>query len=407
MFNSSRQHPPPSLRVAWNSRQHEQISGLLNQQLGPEYIAYRQGNGGMRVPYLEGWKVISLANEVFGFDGWNSEVISQTVDYVDESNGKISLGLSVVVRVTLKSGSFHEDVGYGHIENARHKAMAFEKCKKEATTDGMKRALRLFGNVLGNCLYDSTYLRNVARVEASKDNFNPDGLKRRPEFDPVKITSTTTPMAIAPVGGNSISSVQQTPTSHGRGALKVNTSAATNADPDPTNYEKLLNSQDFLSDDSDDVDWGEIDGLPAVKDEFPIPAPPVQAPEAQAANSQQPAGEGSELPATFFKIGDLKEVKPNTPFSLEAPFDPTSVSPVARRTGLVHHNKSAPVKRLLDCGDPTPPPLGSIGAPRHSQRLSQRRSEPPSELPASALNILKSPPEKRQKLKGENPNHSS
>jgi DNA repair and recombination protein RAD52 len=75
---------------------------------------------------------------------------------VDENttNGKITLGLSTIVRVTLRDGTYHEDIGYGHIENCKGKAAAFEKAKKEAVTDAMKRALRNFGNVLGNCLYD-------------------------------------------------------------------------------------------------------------------------------------------------------------------------------------------------------------------------------------------------------------
>lgn len=85
------------------------------------------------------------------------------IDFVDENttNGKITLGLSTIVRVTLKDGTYHEDIGYGHIENCKGKAAAFEKAKKEAATDAMKRALRNFGNVLGNCLYDKDYLSTL------------------------------------------------------------------------------------------------------------------------------------------------------------------------------------------------------------------------------------------------------
>ena len=38
---------------------------------------------------------------------------------------------------------------------------ALEKAKKEAVTDGLKRALRLFGNRLGGTIYDKKYLRDV------------------------------------------------------------------------------------------------------------------------------------------------------------------------------------------------------------------------------------------------------
>ena len=59
-----------------------------------------------------------------------------------------------------------QDIGYGHIENCKGKAAAFEKAKKEGTTDGLKRALRNFGNVLGNCVYDKEYLARITKIKA-------------------------------------------------------------------------------------------------------------------------------------------------------------------------------------------------------------------------------------------------
>jgi len=32
-------------------------------------------------------------------------------------------------------------------------------------TDGLKRALRNFGNVMGNCLYDKSYAQEVVKVK--------------------------------------------------------------------------------------------------------------------------------------------------------------------------------------------------------------------------------------------------
>lgn len=64
-----------------------------------------------------------------------------------------------------KSNEHGQDIGYGHIENCKGKAAAFEKAKKEGTTDGLKRALRTFGNVLGNCIYDKEYLAKVTRLK--------------------------------------------------------------------------------------------------------------------------------------------------------------------------------------------------------------------------------------------------
>ncbi|KAF1970524.1 hypothetical protein BU23DRAFT_556735 [Bimuria novae-zelandiae CBS 107.79] len=162
------------------------LQSRLNKQLGPEYISQRPGAGGGRVAYLEGNKAIALANEVFGFNGWSSSLGQVQIDYVDENtqNGKVCLGLSIIVRITLKDGTYHEDIGYGSIENGKGKAASFEKAKKEAATDGLKRALRTFGNVLGNCLYDKAYLKKVQSMKVEPVKFQEDNLHRHPDFGP-------------------------------------------------------------------------------------------------------------------------------------------------------------------------------------------------------------------------------
>lgn len=58
------------------------ISSLLDKQLGPEYVSYRAGPGGGKVPYLRGDKAINLANEIFGFNGWSSSILDVHLDYV-------------------------------------------------------------------------------------------------------------------------------------------------------------------------------------------------------------------------------------------------------------------------------------------------------------------------------------
>ncbi|EMR09566.1 hypothetical protein PNEG_02152 [Pneumocystis murina B123] len=158
------------------------LQSLLDRQLGPEYISYRPGVNGSKVHYLEAWKVINLANEVFGFNGWSSSIQNIQVDYIDEfkESGRLNLGVSVIVRVTLKNGIYHEDIGYGCVENFRGKGAAFEKAKKEGTTDALKRALRTFGNVLGNCLYDKTYLREIGKIHVTKNKFDISELHRHP-----------------------------------------------------------------------------------------------------------------------------------------------------------------------------------------------------------------------------------
>jgi len=103
------------------------LQSRLEKQLGPEYISTRPGAGGGKVHYLAAEKAINLANEVFGFNGWSSQIREVQIDFVrchfssfltmaltritqvDESeSGKVSLGLSIIVRVSLRDGTFHE-----------------------------------------------------------------------------------------------------------------------------------------------------------------------------------------------------------------------------------------------------------------------------------------------------------
>ncbi|KAI0703735.1 Rad52/22 family double-strand break repair protein-domain-containing protein [Cytidiella melzeri] len=151
-----------------NAKKTAALQVKLEKKLGPEYISQRPGpGGGMKLTYVEGWKIINLANEVFGFNGWSSNVVSMTTDFIDfnEQSQRYTVGVSAIIRVTLRDGVFHEDVGYGMLENSKSKGAALDKCKKEAVTDGVKRALRNFGNLLGNCLYDKQYAQEIVKVK--------------------------------------------------------------------------------------------------------------------------------------------------------------------------------------------------------------------------------------------------
>ena len=64
-----------------------------------------------QIAYVEGWKLIELANDTFGFNGWSHSVTHMNIDFVDEVNGRFLVGICAFVRVQLKDGCFHEDVG--------------------------------------------------------------------------------------------------------------------------------------------------------------------------------------------------------------------------------------------------------------------------------------------------------
>ncbi|CDO92094.1 unnamed protein product [Kluyveromyces dobzhanskii CBS 2104] len=161
-----------------NKSGKDDIQTKLDKKLGPEYISKRVGFGSSRVAYIEGWKAINLANQIFGYNGWSTEVKNVTIDFLDERQGKFSVGCTAIVRVSLADGTYREDIGYGTVENERRKSSAFERAKKSAVTDALKRCLRGFGNALGNCLYDKDFLAKIDKVKFDPPDFDEGNLFR-------------------------------------------------------------------------------------------------------------------------------------------------------------------------------------------------------------------------------------
>ncbi|XP_033260064.1 DNA repair protein RAD52 homolog isoform X7 [Orcinus orca] len=195
----------------YTAEEYQAIQNALRQRLGPEYISSRVAGGGQKVCYIEGHRVINLANEMFGYNGWAHSITQQNVDFVDLNNGKFYVGVCAFVRVQLKDGSYHEDVGYGVSEGLKSKALSLEKARKEAVTDGLKRALRSFGNALGNCILDKDYLRSLNKLphqlplevdltKAKRQDFEPcveqarySSCRRNPTLGPPRPQEVTSP----------------------------------------------------------------------------------------------------------------------------------------------------------------------------------------------------------------------
>lgn len=158
-------------RKNFNAEERRTIQELLCKKLGQEHVATRPGQGGIKFSYVEGWKVVELASSIFGYDGWSSSIVDCSPDFIEQGkNGRFTVGATAIVRVMLKDGTYHEDVGFGIADNMPKKGLAIENAKKEAVTDARKRALRLFGNALGNCLYDKQHLKRIKLVDTDKSD---------------------------------------------------------------------------------------------------------------------------------------------------------------------------------------------------------------------------------------------
>lgn len=75
---------------------------------------------------------------------------------------------TVVLKVTVRGGQCHMDCGTGSTENQRTKSDAISLARKEAFTDARKRALKNFGNALGNSLYDREHLQYMQSARAAQ-----------------------------------------------------------------------------------------------------------------------------------------------------------------------------------------------------------------------------------------------
>lgn len=156
-------------------RQYQQNLKDLAKCLGPEWVLERAGPGGRKVPYVGGGAAIWLANHFFGHDGWSSEIIKEEIDLGLDKDNKWVAHATITTRVVVHwkiSGSLerrtthHDGKGYGGNKPQRTKGEALEGAIKEAETDSFKRALRYFGDALGNSLYREECRQFISRIRA-------------------------------------------------------------------------------------------------------------------------------------------------------------------------------------------------------------------------------------------------
>ncbi|MES1912821.1 MAG: hypothetical protein MHM6MM_005039 [Cercozoa sp. M6MM] len=100
-------------RFSFSPQERRRMQELLRQKLPISMISTRMGPGGQKLAYLEGHRVIDLANDIFSPFNWSSSVSDLSLDYMERSSGYFCVGVTALVKVTLRDGTYHEDVGFG------------------------------------------------------------------------------------------------------------------------------------------------------------------------------------------------------------------------------------------------------------------------------------------------------
>ena len=155
----------PATPAAFSAAQIAALSAPLDRGL----VSSRE-QGRSKVNYLQSWVVISEANRIFGFDGWQRQTLfSRCIAQAERLIGarstgreqKSGWGVTYIarVRITVSAGChgllIREGTGAGHGIDT-DLGLAHESAIKEAETDAMKRALMTFGNPFGLALYDKS-----------------------------------------------------------------------------------------------------------------------------------------------------------------------------------------------------------------------------------------------------------
>lgn len=151
----------------------EETIKILESDLSKDLVSWRDEPWAKTaIPYIKSFEVINQANKIFGFDGWSYRIVEMTETSkveTENNSGKRGhvIGVSAHISVTVLFADgrqvIREDIGYGTgIDySSMSEAKAYESAGKEAVSDGLKRALRTFGNQFANQLYDQAYVSSI------------------------------------------------------------------------------------------------------------------------------------------------------------------------------------------------------------------------------------------------------
>jgi len=148
----------------------------LEAKLNSKNVKTRQVQDNV-LAYVEGWRVISEANRIFGYDAWDRQTLSPRCVWSGMTDKQHAASYIAKVRIVVRAGSIaitREGCGSGE-GKASSPGEAHELALKAAETDATKRALATFGNPFGLALYDRELAGVRNRKALELENSAPEG----------------------------------------------------------------------------------------------------------------------------------------------------------------------------------------------------------------------------------------
>ncbi len=154
--NGSHPEPAGEIDLLWDGLPPA-VTQKLGEPLDEGLVSHRKGRKGRSFAYLEGHVAIEQANRILGFGGWGYELFGDVTlregESVDPKTGEAKpwRAYAATVRVTVPGSQPRTDTGFQAV--ADDTAEGHETAWKGSVTDGLKRALRSYGEQFGNSLY--------------------------------------------------------------------------------------------------------------------------------------------------------------------------------------------------------------------------------------------------------------
>jgi DNA recombination protein Rad52 len=166
----------------------------LRRDLDARHVRSRMAEG-RELSYIEGWFVISEANRIFGFDGWNRETVEARCVLARETRGNFLAVYIVKVRVTVSAhGATIVREGHGTGEGrGTSPGEVHDIALKAAETDATKRALATFGKPFGLELYRKDKISSSANSTAAAPVATSPPIQPRVGFHPDDTTPIPRP----------------------------------------------------------------------------------------------------------------------------------------------------------------------------------------------------------------------